>query len=612
MRLAPSPRRRSAARGVPGVLGAPAALAVAIAVIASLAPSLAIAQTPAPTDDLVLRVGVVSDLITDNPWAVSAGSDWSVVTVQYDMMLKFAPEDLSPAPSLATGCEPNDDSTEWTCTLREGLRWSDGSPLTSRDIAFTYRFVIDNKVPQYKSYFPFDPTFETPDDRTLIWKAEEPTFAPDMPPWVYIVPQAVWAPYDGEGLRAIRAVENTPSIGSGPFTLTEWSPGQGWTMERNPYYWGEEPEVDRIEYRLYSNQEAMIQALRNGEIDFADGLRPSLIASVEGIENVTVQRVVSDWWLNLAFNFGGQGPDADPLPALRDITVREAVAMAIDKQAIADKVYQGTATPGDTIIRPASAFWHLDIPAEEEFAYDPEAANAMLDQAGYADTDGDGVREDPETGDPLELLIPASQDTTGAVESGELIVGYLDQIGIAVELRPVSDAKMNDYWGAGNFDAYIWYWSGDPDPNYQLFVFTSEQCGAWSDGCWQDPEFDALYEEQRSVFDRDARQEVVFEAQRRAYEQIPSVVLAYPGWLQAYRSDRFTGWVPAPGAGGYLLPGYNYDSLVELRPVSESVASSSGGSSGIPGWLWLAAAVGIVALIVVLSRRGRRRELDEA
>ena len=106
----------------------------------------------------------------------------------------------------------------------------------------------------------------------------------------------------------------------------------------------------------------MIQALRNGEIDFADGLKPSLIASIEGIEHVTVQRVVSDWWPNLAFNFGGQGPDADPLPALHDITVRQAIAMAIDKQAIADKVYQGTATPGDTIIRPASAFWHLDIP----------------------------------------------------------------------------------------------------------------------------------------------------------------------------------------------------------------------------------------------------------
>ncbi len=583
---------------------------VAVAMVGALAPSFAGAQSPAD-EDLVLRVGVVSDLITDNPWAVSAGSDWSVVTVQYDMMLKFAAEDLSPAPSLATGCEPNDDSTEWTCTLREGLRWSDGSPLTSRDVAFTYRFVIDNKIPQYKSYFPSDPTFETPDERTLIWKAEEPTFAPDMPPWVYIVPEAVWAPYDGRELREIRGVQNTPSIGSGPFVLTEWAPGQGWTMERNPYYWGEEPQLDRIEYRLYSNQEAMIQALRNGEIDFADGIKPSLIESVEGIDGVSVQRVVSDWWLNFAFNFGGQGPDADALPALHDITVRHAIAMAIDKQAIAEKVYRGTATPGDTIIRPASAFWHLDIPADEEISFDPAAANVMLDEAGYTDTDGDGIREDPETGEPLELLVPASQDTTGAVESGELIVGYLAAIGVRVDLRPVSDAKMGDYWGTGNFDAYIWYWSGDPDPNYQLFVFTSEQCGAWSDGCWQDPTFDGLYEEQGNIFDREERQAVVFEAQRRAYEQAPSVVLAYPGWLQAYRDDRFAGWVPAPGADGYLLPGYNYDSLVELRPVDDTVAGSSGGAGGLPGWAWLAAAVVTTGLIVSTSRRTRRRELEE-
>ncbi|HEY5860974.1 MAG TPA: hypothetical protein VIX62_11870, partial [Actinomycetota bacterium] len=193
-----------------------------------------------------------------------------------------------------------------------------------------------------------------------------------------------------------------------------------------------------------------------------------------------------------------------------------------------------------------------------------------------------------------------------------LIVGFLDQIGIQVELRPVSDGKMNDYWGAGNFDAYIWYWSGDPDPNYQLFVFTSEQCGAWSDGCWQDPTFDSLYEEQRETFDREARQEIVFEAQRRVYEQAPGVVLAYPGSLQAYRNDRFTGWVPNPGDDGYLLPGYNYDSLVSLRAVDDSVAATSGGSSGIPGWLWLVAGAAVVAVIVVMSRRGRRRDLDEA
>jgi peptide/nickel transport system substrate-binding protein len=584
--------------------------AAVLAAVLFIVPS-AVAQTPTADDELVLRVGLVSDLITDNPFAISAGSDYTVATTQYDMLLEFDNADLSPAPGLATGCDPNPDSTKWTCTLREGLTWSDGSPLTSRDVAFTYRFIVDNNIPQYESYFPYDPTFETPDDRTLIWNSERPTFAPDMPPWVYIVPEKVWAPYDGKPLREIRAVKNTPSIGSGPFTLTDWNPGQGFTMERNEHFWGPEPEIDRIEFRLYSNQEAMIQALRNGEVDVVDGLKPQLVSSIEGIDDVTVQRVVSDWWLNLAFNFGGQGPEADPLPALHDLAVRQAITMSIDKDAIAEKVYQGTATPGDTIIRPASAYWHLDIPADEELAFDPAAANAMLDDAGYADSDGDGVREDPDTGEPLELLIPASQDTTGAVESGELIVGFLGAIGIDVELRPVSDAKMNDYWGAGTFDAYIWYWSGDPDPNYQLFVFTSDQCGAWSDGCWNDPVFDSLYERQGEVYDREARREIVYEAQRRVYEQAPGVVLAYPGWLQAYRSDRFTGWVPSPGPHGYLIPGYTYDSFVQLRPVDGAPGGSSGGTTGPSGFAWLFATAAATALIVGTSRRNRRRELEE-
>ena len=372
------------------------AAAVGIFALAAAGPLAQAQESASPADEpLVLTVGTTVDLVTDNPFAVSAGNDWSVVTTQYDMMLKFDSETLSPAPSLATGCEPNADSTEWTCTLRDGLKWSDGSPLTSRDVAFSYRFIIDNKVPQYRAYFPFNPTFETPDDQTLIWKAEEPTFALDMPPWAYIVPQKVWEGVDGKGMSEIKAQPNTPSIASGPFTLTEWTQGQGWTMEKNPYFWGDEPVVDTLKFRVYSNQEAMTQALRNGEIDVADGLRPSLVQSVDGIEGVTVQKVVSDWWLNLAFNFGGQGPDADPLPALKDLEVRTAIAMAIDKQTIADTVYQGTATTGDTIIRPASAYWHLDIPADQEIPFDPEGAADKLEQLGYTDTDGDGIREDP-------------------------------------------------------------------------------------------------------------------------------------------------------------------------------------------------------------------------
>jgi len=573
--------------------------------------TVAHAQSPAAEDDLVLRVGVVSDLITDNPWAVSAGSDWSVVTVQYDMLLKFAAKDLSPAPSLAEGCEPSADYLTWTCTLRDGLLWSDGTPLTSRDVAFSYRFVIDHKIPQYRSYFPFDPTFDTPDDRTLIWHSQKPTFAPDVPPWAYIVPEHVWGRYRDADLKTIKAVPNTPSIASGPFTLTEWSRGRSWTMERNPNYWGPRPELDRIEFKLYTNNEAMVQALRNGEIDFADGVRPSLVDTLEGAPDIQVQHVVSDWWLNLAFNFGGQSDQADPLPALQDIRVRRAIAMAVDKQEIADVAYQGTAAPGDTVIRPASAFWHLDIPQDQEFPYDPDAAAAELQDAGYVDTDGDGIREDPATGDPLRLRMPASEDTTGAVEAGQLIVGYLGQIGIDVRLEPVSDAKMNDFWGSGDFDAYIWYWSGDPDPDYQLSIFTSGQCGGWSDGCWADPAYDALYQEQRHIMDREDRLPAVQEAQRYLYDHLPGLVLAYPGWLQAYRTDRFTGYVPAPGPDGYLLPGYNYDSYVELRPVAVTGAAGPA-PVGPPGWVWASLIAVLAVFLFAWLRHDRWRISMEA
>jgi peptide/nickel transport system substrate-binding protein len=260
-------------------------------------------------------------------------------------------------------------------------------------------------------------------------------------------------------------------------------------------------------------------------------------------------------------------------------------------------------------VREASAYWHLDIPPGEEIPYDPDGANELLDDAGYLDADGDGVREDPKSGDPLSVLMPASDETTGAVEAGQLIVGYLDAIGIEVELQPASDAKMNDYWTSGDFDMYIWYWSGDPDPDYQLWVFTSGLCGVWSDGCWSDPTYDALYDEQRAIFDREERREVVYEAQRYIYEQVPIVALAYPSWLEAYRNDRFTGWTPAPGEHGYLLPTYNYESLVTVEPVAGAPAATT---PGLSAWIWIAGIAIVVALGIGVATRGRRGGEQEA
>ena len=504
----------------------------------------------APT---VLRVGMTSGIDNPNIWALNSASEFEAVTLQYDMMLKYSDKDLTAAPSLATGCDPSADHRVWTCKIRSGVKWSDGVPLTSRDIAFTYRFVIDKQFAYFSGYFPEGTTFETPDDTTLVWRSKEPTNGPSLPAWVYIAPEHIWSKYKDAEAKDITSAKVLPIVSSGPYTMTSATPGQNWTFTRNPYFWGSRPAYDSVVFQLYTNQEAMVQALKNGQIDVADGIESALLPAVTALPNVAVQKVMSDFWVNMAFNFGGQGPDSKPLPALRDLAVRKAIEMAIDKQKIVDTVYPGAATPGDTIIRPLSVYWHLTVPADKVIKYDPAAANAMLDAAGYA-KGADGVRVDPKTGQPLKIRMPVSDDTAGSTPVGQLIAGFLKIIGITVTVQPVTAGKLYDMQQAGDFDAYIWYWSGDPDPNYQLSVFTTSSCLDLSDGCWSDPTYDALFAKQHAALDPAVRLPIVQQMQQYIYDQVPNIVVAYPNALEAYRTDRVAGLTATPEKDGYLMP----------------------------------------------------------
>ncbi len=257
------------------VAGIGAVLALAVPL------SSATSASSSEAEPKVLRVGVPNDLTTANPLSLRSGSDWNVATIQYDMMLQFGNEDLSPQPGLAEGCEPNNDKTEWTCTLQDGVLWSDGEPFTSQDVAFTYKLVIDQGISTYAQYFSEGTTFETPDDTTLIWKSPTPTSQPLTPPWIYILPEHVWSQYADLDKADLRAVENVPSVTTGPFTLTEVNRGQNWTLTKNPNYWGDEPNFDEIRFQLFTNQDAMAQALKQGDIDVATYLESSLLPSLD-------------------------------------------------------------------------------------------------------------------------------------------------------------------------------------------------------------------------------------------------------------------------------------------------------------------------------------------
>jgi peptide/nickel transport system substrate-binding protein len=607
-----------------GMRRASLALGVATAVVLGLAGS-ALGQADASDEKITLNVGTTSDMVSPNPFKACCTSEYEMLLMNYNMLFGFSAKDLSPVPELATKpCEPSTDHMTWTCDIRDDVKWHDGVPLTAKDIAFTYRFTLDNGLSTFSDYLPFNPTFETPNDTTLVWKSEEPTLAPEVPPYIPILPEHVWGELDGKPAKEIRAYENIPAIGSGPFQLTEWKNDQFWRMEAVPDHFFGTPTIDEVVYHVYGNDEAMVQALKSGEIDFAQEVPSTLADSLEGEPDIAINKEAADYHTNLAFNFGGQAKAHQPVygtppetqdtahPALHDHAVRLAIAHAIDKQAIADVVWHGDALPADTFISPDKAFWHLDIPADEEYDFNLDEANQILDDAGYTQRTADGVRIDPKSGEPLEFDIVAINNSAGSPRSGELMAGWMDQIGIKFDVRVVSESKAYVEWENGTFDAYIWSWGGDPDPDFNMSVYISSQCLGWSDGCYSNPELDKLYEEQRSTFDRDARQAIVQEFQRIHYEEIPEIALVYPQTIQAYRTDTFTGYEPTPQNGGGMLFAWRVDSYMNLKPVVAGGTQSTGGGGGSTG-LWVAiGAIAVIAIVAFVVIGRRRSEEDEA
>jgi peptide/nickel transport system substrate-binding protein len=586
-----------------------AAMTTALALLAaiSLVGAASAQESPAPERKLTFTVGSTSDIVSPNPFKACCGAEYEMMFLNYDMLYNFGKEDLSPTPALATSSTHSDDYTTWTFDIRDDAAWSDGTPLTAADIAFTYQFIVDNEIGAFNDYLPYDPTFTAPDDTTLVWKAKEPTFAPTTPPWIPILPEHVWSKFDGDP-KAAKEYENVPAVGSGPFHLVEWKEGQFWRMEANKNYWMGAPTIDEVVFRVFDNQEAMVQALKAGEIDIADALIPSLFNSLEGTPNIATHVAPPGYFDNLAFNFGGQGAQATNHPALKDLAVRQAIAHAIDTQAIVDRIMLGQGTPGTTITMPHSP-WHWEPPPDQRYDFDIAEANRILDEAGYADTDGDGVREMPDGTNPLVLEILTLNNLTYSNDQGKLIQGWLDQIGIQVDLVPVSESKAYALWADGDFDAYIWGWGGDPDPDFILSIFTTDQCLSWSDGCYSNPQYDRMYEQQKTIADPAQRNAFIDRMQQFLYEQVPEIVLAYENDLQAYRTDTFTGYVPVPQPDGFLVFGWGPYSYLNLRPVSGGAAAS--GDSGISTGVWIGIAAAVGAAVVAMSLIRRRRPEEE-
>jgi peptide/nickel transport system substrate-binding protein len=549
-----------------------------------------------------------------NPFVGIEAPSYTIWGATYDLLVDFDQKDMTPAPGLAESWETSEDGLTWTFHIRPDMKWSDGEPITADDVAYTYNRVIDENIGSLVSYLSLVESVEATDDLTVEITTKKPTSLMTSV-FIYIVPEHIWSKLDKKELKTF---ENVPAVGSGPFVLTEYNEGQSAIMEKNPNWRGEGPAVDRVIFRFFNNADAVYQALQAGEIDYMDEIPANLFAQLQNDDTFTTQQAVISSFDELGINTGSDAkdnlsdmvPHGDPHPALKDVTVRQAMAHAVDQDTLVDKVLRGYGTVAETIVTPAAApsFYHYEPSEDEVFDFDIDRANQMLDDAGYEDTDGDGVREMPGGGEPLNFRYLIRTENQDTVKTSQFIKGWLKQIGIDTEVTAASDNKITELIMKGEYDLFHWGWFPDVDPDFILSIFTCDQRppngGTYrnSDNYYCNAKYDKLYQEQKTIIDPQERKEVVWEMQRMVYEAQPYIMLWYDQDLEAYNNNSFTGYLPQPAPEGVLLNNYTF---ANLAPVSDEAAADTADSGGIPVgvWIGIVAAIAVLGLIAVVLRR---------
>lgn len=583
----------------------------------SALPPVAAQEEDGGDEKVVVRFGTTNSLDSLNPFKAVEVPSYEVVNMQYNLLVQFSQEDLSPVPGLAESWEASEDGLTWTYHLNPDATWSDGEPVTSEDVKYTYERIQEEEQGTYIDYVRQIDRIETPDDQTVVLHTKKPSVLM-LSIWVPILPKHVWEDVPSDESKTFK---NEPAVGSGPFQAQEWRRGQFVRLVKNPHYFRSEPAVDEIVIQFYDNPDTMVQALKQGEVDFIDSIPTRLFQSLEGEPQIETLSSSDAGFTELGFNLYEPNPqvieefDAPETstghPALLDERVRQAINWAIDEQELTDKVLLGEGQVGSTLVPPPLAKYHLELEESEVMGFDIARAQELLAEAGWEDTDGNGIVD--KDGEDLELRLFVRSESTDTIKAGTFISDWLEQAGIRVNTKAVSDNTLTDDIYAADYDMFIWGWGSDPDPDFILSVLSCGQFMFWSDTFWCNEEYSRLYEEQKTQLDLDERAETIHEMQRIAYEESPYVIFFYDNALEAYRTDTFTGWTRQPEDLGPLVSSTGAIYTAEnLKPVSAATPASAEEGGMSPAVVIAIVVGGIAGLFVLYFVRRRESEEDRA
>src|SRR4051794_19071271 len=491
------------------------------------------------------RVGTSSRIDSLNPYVAFNQDAYSTFMYIYPVLIQYDDKNAKFVADFATSWKPSKDGKTWTFKTVPNAKWSDGKPLTAADAAWSINTDIKYKstgAANAAGLVAHITRAEAPNPTTLVVHYQAPAgnvlgqfqqFA--------ILPKHIWQSHTGHKGNDLKSFPNSaPVVGAGPFNLTKYKKDEIALFQRNKSFYGPKPQADGFGLRMFSNDDALVAALKAGEIDAIEDVPATAIKTLKSSANIVTVPGVDQ--TDFIFNANPKKPKHRELLNLK---VREAFDHAVNRNKIVQVVFLGHAKPANSIIPGATGSWHN--PALKTVSFDLAKANKLLDGLGYK-KGSDGIRS--AQGHKMSYQVIAPTDVSSVDRTFQILQADFRKIGVKLSQRALDSSAAFDAITAPdgkylNFDLAMWDWVALIDPDFMLSVVTCDQYNGWSDSGYCDKTYDKMYSQQQLTPDQGKRRQIVYKMQQYLYNKRPYIWLASLDHVSAV-SKKWTGLVNSP------------------------------------------------------------------
>lgn len=491
-----------------------------------------VTATPEPTR--VNEGGTViessfSDAENLNPLLWTDEASFEVGTLLYDGLVDINVSDLSVVPDLAERWEVSDDNLTFTFYLRDDVAWHDGEPFTARDVKFTYDTILNEEINSPRraglAGILTPEQIEVLDDHTVKFTLSQVNAAFLINECRYgIIPEHILGGLSAEEFNTAEFNTQSP-IGTGPFMFREWVKDDHVALVKNPDYFKGAPNLDFWYYKVVEDQTVEYAQLQTGEVDLAE-VTAALWEDAQQQEDLSCMT-----YPQFGFTFYIYQLDPEKTPLFLDVRTRQALLYGLDREAIVDSVLQGLGDVAHSTVPPIS--WAHNPDNEPRYEYDPEKAVQLLEEAGWKDADGDGVREahgvmGVEDGTPFSFEIHTNAGNNERESNMVIFQQYWAELGVDAQPTAIEwNALLAELTETYEFEMIIVGFGWDPDPDQKTMWHTDSYGSGFNMNTYSNARVDEVIDAALLTVDQEERKELYFEMQQILAEEVPAPILYF-------------------------------------------------------------------------------------